>query len=188
MQRQSKWSARAGWLAGLGAAALLAACGSTPAPPGTPAPDFELAASDGNTHTLRSLTANGPVFFYAIKRTCPINKQAHPFFVKLAQAYAGKATFVGVIDRDAEGYKGWQEEYEAPYTVLFDPDRKIIDGLDMKRSPWLVQVNRDGTVARSWPGYSELDLNEMAEAMAAAAGISPVEVDFAGAPERTRYG
>lgn len=178
------------WVGALGAAVLLTAgCSSTePVANGAAAPKFALAASDGKTHTLESLTASGPVFFYGIKDGCPVNAKAEDFYDQLARAYAGKATFVGVSNLSAETFPKWKDKFGPSYTVLFDADKELISGLGMKRSPWLVQVNKDGSVAKSWPGYSTLDLEDMSEAMAAAAGVAPATLDFDAAPATTSYG
>jgi peroxiredoxin len=168
---------------------LTAGCGSvSTVASGAKAPSFELTASDGKTHTLQSLTANGPVFFYGIKNGCPVNAKAEDFFDELARAYQGKVTFVGVSNLTEKTFPEWQKEYEPSYPVLFDGKKGLISGLGMKRSPWLVQVDKSGSVVKSWPGYSESDLGEMNAALAAAAGVAPAQLDFGLAPESTSYG
>lgn len=173
----------------LGAAALFAACGATStAEPGKAAPAFSLEASDGRTHSLESLTKNGDVFFYAIKEGCPVNAQAEDFFDQLARAYEGKVQFVGVANMDAERFAKWKEKFQPSYTVLLDPKKEVIGGLEMQRSPWLVHVDANGRVVESWPGYSALDLEDMGESMARVAKTQPVELDLDAAPDKTSYG
>ncbi len=178
------------WLGAVGVAALASAgCSSTePIANGAAAPKFSLAASDGKTHTLESLTSGGTVFFYGIKNGCPVNAKAEDFYDQLARAYAGKATFVGVSNLTADTFPKWDEKFDPSYTVIFDPKKELISGLGMERSPWLVQVGRSGKVVKSWPGYSGLDLEDMSEAMAASAGIQPAALDFDAAPAATSYG
>jgi peroxiredoxin len=174
----------------LGLGLLLATgCGSVKTvAAGSQAPKFELSASDGKTHTLESLTTTGPVFFYGIKNGCPVNAKAEDYFDELARAYAGKVTFVGVSNLNAKSFPDWNEEFEPSYPVLFDSKKGLISGLGMQRSPWLVQVDKSGAIVKSWPGYSEADLNAMNAAMAAAAGTAPAQLDFGLAPESTSYG
>lgn len=177
-------------LAGLGAATLFAgACGSVqPEANGPAAPNFELRASDGNSHTLQSLTAKGPVFFYGIKKGCPINAKAEDYFDQLARAYAGKVTFVGLSNMNAETFPGWRDEFKPSYTVLYDPKKELISGLGIKRSPWIVQVAKNGQIVETWAGYSTVDLDEVSAAMATAAGVPQAKLEFAGAPAQTSYG
>lgn len=176
----------------LAGAAVLAACSTDAGPPtvtaGSPAPAFEAAASDGKTHTLDGLVAKGPVFLYFIKADCPINANAVKYYNRLGEAYAGKATLVGVIDRDAAGFEKWKGKYRPTYPVLFDPEKRIIQEYGAAKSPWVIQVSRGKTIAAAWDGYSEGQLAELNAGLAEAAGSPPTPVDLSGAPGKPTAG
>jgi peroxiredoxin len=180
------------WTLALAAAVALAGCTIQqptatrvvePAP-GAVAAGFTAPGSDGAEHTLASLTEDGPVFLYFIQMTCPVNNDAVPYFKRLSEAYEGR--LVGVFDGDERSFVRWQREHDVPFLVLFDPDMKIIREYDAKRSPWVVEVARDGSVANVWPGYSAPDLDKISGRMAAGGEVAAVS--FAGAPADTQYG
>ncbi len=156
--------------------------------PGSQAGEFSAKGTDGKTHTLKSVTATGPVFFYFIKEDCPINADAVKYYTRLSAAYKDKAQLVGVFNGDEKQFANWQKRYKVPFTVLLDPDMKIIKGYKAQASPWVMEVDSKGKVAKVWPGYSAPMLNELSASMAGASKQSVAKVDFAGAPADTRYG
>jgi peroxiredoxin len=175
------------------AAVSLLAVGSVVALQGAPqalpaAPTFSAKGSDGRTHTLQSLTARGPVFLYFIKDGCPTNDEALVYYKRLANAYRGKATFIGVIDVDAARFRAWNAEKKLPMTVLFDPQKKIIGSMGVEASPWVIEINRNRRVAKVWPGYSVGEINEISARMAGAARTRVAKIDTTGAPRESRFG
>lgn len=155
---------------------------------GEKAPTFSAPGSDGKTHTLASLTAKGPAFLYFIKDGCPVNAEAVVYMNRLADAYKGKATFVGVINADKSGYERWNKTYKSPMPVLLDPDLKIIRSYKASASPWVVEVTKDGTIGQVWKGYSSKSLGEIGTKLASAAGVKPAQVDLKGAPGSMTFG
>jgi peroxiredoxin len=180
--------ATAACLGVLALGALVLGQGRTQFQVGAKAPAFSATASDGKTHTLQSLNAKGPVFLYFIKDGCPVNNQAIKYYNRVGEAYKGKATFVGVFDGNEAAFKRFAAEYKPTYPVLFDANKSIIRSYNAERSPWVVEVNAQSTVAKIWRGYSEKDLKELNASLAGAAKTSAQKVDFAGAPGSTRYG
>lgn len=152
------------------------------------APAFSAKASDGKTHTLQSLTRNGPVFLYFIKAGCPVNDPVAKHYNAIATAYAGRANFVGVINADEAGFKSWNAEHRLGFPVLFDKDKTIIRVFQARRSPWVVQVRRDGTIEKVWSAVSVNVLEEINQAVARAAGTNPKKLNFSGAPTRMTAG
>jgi peroxiredoxin len=155
---------------------------------GDAAPSFSARGTDGKSYTLASLTKSGPVFFYFIQDGCPVNDQAAPHVHKVADAYRGKATFIGIMDSNEATAKRWASKFKATYPILPDPDQKIIKSFRAQASPWLIQVGRDGKVAKVWEGYSQGYLNELNANAARAANTTPSKLDFSAAPARPRYG
>lgn len=155
---------------------------------GTAAPNFKAMGSDGKSHTLASLTEKGPVFLYFIQATCPINAEAVKYFNRIAEAYKGKVSFVGVIDGEKEEYDTWQSKFKAPYTVLLDPDMKIIKSYGALRSPWGILVDKDKKIAKVWTGYSKGQIDEMSASIAGAGKVAKVKIDTSGAPDMATAG
>jgi peroxiredoxin Q/BCP len=154
---------------------------------GDRAPDFTAIDTNGKSHTLTSLLAQGDVFLYFISDTCPINAQAVKYFNRLSAAYKGKAQIIGVINTDKKGYAAWQKTFKAPFPVLLDPKLKVIRSYKANASPWMVQV-KDKKIARVWAGYSGPYLKEINEAMATAGDAAVAKVDFGGAPADYQFG
>jgi len=174
-------------IAAVGAWALFMSVEAQDNKVGKPAPEFSAKGSDGKTHTLKSLTANGPVFLYFIKDGCPINHEMVKYFNELGKAYQGKASLVGVIDGDASTARNWLSQYKAPYTLLLDPSHQIIRSYGAMYSPWAVMVE-DGKIAKVWPGASKAGLTEMNALMAKAGKTKLVSVNLEGAPTRPSGG
>lgn len=180
----------------LAAAAISFATGVALANEGAPAaatqklsaPQFSLPGSDGKTHDTKSLTADGPCFFYFIKDMCPVNEPVVKYMNRVAAAYDGKVKFVGVFYGDEATYKKFQERHKVPYTVLFDTDKTAIKGFKVGKSPESILVAKGGEVLMHWKGVSGAVVTEMSAAMAKAAAIEPVKVDTTGAPEAARQG
>lgn len=166
----------------------LAGFGTPQSKVGKTASDFKATGSDGKQHTLSSLTAKGPVFLYFIKTTCPVNAEAVKYFNRVAAGYKGKVAFVGIIDGEKEEYQTWQAKFKAPYTVILDPDMKIIKSYDALRSPWGVLVGQDKKIAKVWDGYSVGQLNDIAASIAGAGKVAAVKIDTAGAPNNAAAG
>jgi peroxiredoxin len=175
-------------LACVAVAALAVAGGQGLAKVGSEAPDFSAKGTDGKTHTLNSLSQKGDVFLYFISETCPVNADAVKYYNRLSAAYKGKATFVGVINGDEKVYKAWQKTYKSPFTVLYDPDLKIIRSYKANASPWMIQVSKTGKIAKVWPGYSTPALKEINAALAKAGGTKVAKVDLKGAPADMAFG
>lgn len=149
---------------------------------GKKAPAFSAKATDGKTHTLKGHNEKGLTFLYFIKEGCPVNHQAAPHVQKLAAAYGEKANLIGVYDGPIGDAKSWTKRYRASFPVLEDPDVKVIHAYGALYSPWLVAVNKDGTVAKVFEGASPKELAEINKMMASAAGMAQAKLDFTGSP------
>lgn len=180
------------WIVGVGvAAALLGAMLTARAEnwkPGASAPAFSAAGSDGKDHSLKSLTGDKPLVLYFIGESCPVNNQAVKYYNRVAEAYKGKVNFVGVIDGDKAKHAQWQAKHKAPYTVLFDPDMKVIRSYKAERSPWTILVGKDGKIVKEWVGYSIGEIDELSAEMAKQAKVALAKIDTSGAPASPRAG
>lgn len=149
---------------------------------GDKAPAFSSSGTDGKTHTLASLTKEGPVFLYFIKEGCPVNHQAAPFITKMNAQYGGKANIVGVYNGSVEEAKSWQKRYGAKYLLISDPDLRVIRGYGVPYSPFLISVNKDGKVGKIFEGLSAKELSTVNGMVAKSLEKDVVAMSFQGAP------
>jgi peroxiredoxin len=154
----------------------------------TKAPAFSAKGTDGKTHTLSSLTEKGDVFLYFAQDGCPVNDQAIKYYNRLAEAYKGKATMVGVYDGGEGAFRAFSNRHKANYLFLHDPDLKIVRSYKAQASPWMIHVNKEGNIVKVWTGFSVDYLNQMSAAMAGAAKTAVVKIDTTGAPQAARFG
>lgn len=148
----------------------------------------KLPSSDGGPVKLIDLARTGPLFVYGIKNGCPVNHEAQRHFDALARAYGAKVQFVGLSNHAPGQFEPWAATYQPGYRVAFDPSREVIRALGIASSPWLIQVEADGRVSASWPGFGRPALAAANVALALAAGQTPAPLPFPGAPEKNRYG
>ncbi len=163
-------------------ASVLPAFGREELKSGAVAPAFSAAGSDGKTHTLASLTKDGPVHLYFIKIGCPVNHRAAPFVNKLDKAYGNKSRVVGVINGSAADAKAWAKEYGTKFPILADPDLKIIHAYHADHSPWVVSVGKDKKVTKAISESSSVNLKGLNERVAKGLNAKLVAISFDGAP------
>jgi peroxiredoxin len=155
---------------------------------GDPSIEINAPASDGKTHTVKSLTEKGPVYLLFVKEQCSANPYATPFFQKIFEAYGDKVNFVGVINAEKAGHANWKKEYKGQWTTLFDPEKKIISGFGVRRSTPVIKIGKDGKVERVFLGWGKEVLMELSADMAKEAKIAEKPIDLSGAPSGARYG
>ncbi|MBX3119982.1 MAG: redoxin domain-containing protein [Fimbriimonadaceae bacterium] len=170
----------------VGVAALGIAVGSsqqTPVKSGQKAPDFSATGTDGKTHTLSSTTKKSATVLYFIKEGCPVNHRAAPFLSKIAEKYGADANIVGVYNGSVDRAKAWAKTYKATYTILADPDYKIIESYKAPYSPFMIVVGKDGKIAEVYTGAGPKDLPKINELCSKNADKKMVAMDFTGAPD-----
>jgi thiol-disulfide isomerase/thioredoxin len=150
--------------------------------------EINTQASDGKTHTLKSLTEKGPVYLLFVKEQCSANPYATPFFQSLYDSYKDKVNFVGVINAGKEGHTSWKSTYKGAWTTLFDPKKEIIYGFGVRRSTPVIKIGKDGKVEKVFNGWGQAALKELSADMAKEAKIAEKAVDLSGAPSGMRYG
>ena len=134
---------------------------------GFSAPGFTAIDGQNCMHRLANELEHGPVVLVFIKDGCPCSIAAQPFFDRIAQAYAGSVQFLGVIDGEPSVARAWGEKYHATFPILADPNLKITADFQVESSAHTVLINRDGTLARFWPGFSRAMLAELNTTIAA---------------------
>ena len=155
---------------------------------GDKAPDFSVVGTDGKTHTIASLTKDGPVFLYFVKQNCGANPLAVPLFNQLYGAYGKKAQFVGVMDADKGGFDDWKSTFKGQFVTLLDKNEKIIHGYGVAFSQTTVMIGKDGKVAKVFPGFGKESMSSLNASLAGAAKVGVQNVDLSNAPTRPRFG
>lgn len=150
--------------------------------------DFSLFTTDGKSMTLASLTQNQDLFLYFVKPDCPFNAEALPYLSSIYRAYGDKSNMLGVFTGDIGIYRVWQPKENCPIPMALDPFLEITRKLQASYSPWIIQIDRSGTVKHVWKGYSTGALEEINAAVAQAAGLPKANISMLGAPEGLTHG
>ncbi len=152
------------------------------------APSFKASTADGKTYDLDQMTKSGPVYLLFIKEDCPVTAEAIDLYNNLYKAYGSKAPVLGILSGDAAQYKAYNAKHHLPFPTVLDPKLDIVKSYKVENSPWMIEVKANGTIGRSWQGYSQEFLKQMNKAVATAAGVTPAKVDFSAAPTSASYG
>ena len=96
--------------------------------PGDEAPDFTLRDADGNAVTLSSLRGQRViVYFYPAAMTPGCTKQACDFRDSRAELAAAGTTVLGISPDKPEKLARFREKEGLNFTLLSDPDRKVLE-------------------------------------------------------------
>lgn len=155
---------------------------------GAKAPDFKLASTDGKTYDLKSLTAKGPAFLYFIKDKCSANPRSLPLFNKVAGAYKGKVTLLGVVNGNkkiGEDNIAW---HDLQYELLLDEKMDLIQAYGLEKANHLYLIGQDGKIQKAFHGFGKDALMAMSASMAEVAKVPVATLDLSGAPNRVAYG
>ena len=99
---------------------------------GTKAPDFELPDQNGVMHTLKEYRGKKVIlYFYPKDMTSGCTKQACGFSERYPQFMEKGAVVLGVSKDTVESHKKFQEKYGLAFTLLADPERKVIEAYDV---------------------------------------------------------
>ena len=101
---------------------------------GKKAPDFELPDQNGKMHKLSDYAAAGKkviLYFYSKDNTGGCTKQACSYSDHLPAFTEKGAVVLGVSKDTVESHKKFEEKYGLKFTVLADPERKVIEAYDV---------------------------------------------------------
>lgn len=94
---------------------------------GTKAPDFSLPDQDGKVHTLSEYAGRKIIlYFYPKDNTPGCTKQACGFSELYPQFTEQGAVVLGVSRDSVASHKKFQEKYHLNFTLLSDPELKVI--------------------------------------------------------------
>ena len=99
---------------------------------GTKAPDFELPNQNGQMHRLSDYRGKKVIlYFYPKDNTPGCTKQACGFSVRLPLFLEKGAVVLGVSKDSVESHKRFEEKQNLAFTILSDPERKVIEAYDV---------------------------------------------------------
>ena len=99
---------------------------------GIKAPNFELPDQNGTIHTIEEYRGKKVIlYFYPKDNTPGCTKQACGFSERYPQ-FMEKGTVVLGVSRDTvASHKKFEEKYGLVFTLLSDPERKVIEAYDV---------------------------------------------------------
>lgn len=99
---------------------------------GTKAPAFELPDQNGKIHTLEEYRGRKVIlYFYPKDNTAGCTRQACGFAERYPQFLEKGAVILGVSKDSVKSHKNFETKYELPFTLLSDPERKVIEAYDV---------------------------------------------------------
>ena len=99
---------------------------------GGEAPDFELLDQNGKMHKLNDYAGKKVIlYFYPKDNTPGCTKQACGFSERYPQFTQKGAVILGVSKDSVASHKKFEEKYGLAFTLLSDPERKVIEAYDV---------------------------------------------------------
>jgi peroxiredoxin len=142
--------------------------------PGAAAPPFALTGLDGATRTLQEILSAGPALLIFYKISCPVCQLTLPYLQRLS-ANPSIQVF-GISQDDSSATRGFTQRLGVTFPMLLDQASEgypASNAYGLISVPSLFLVESDGTVARSFNGFSKRDLEEIG----ARAGVAPFGPD-----------
>lgn len=153
------------------------------------APDFAAESLDTTeTVKLDDLLAVGPVVLYSILDGCPCSTDFEPIANALQKRYGDKAGVVGLFTDVREKADKWAADHSTSHVILLDADKKIVKLYKQERSVYVSLIAKDGSIVKSWPGYSADMLIELDGLVQKDAGLKLEKLDTAYAPKEPASG
>ena len=99
---------------------------------GIKAPNFELPDQNGTIHTLEEYRGKKVIlYFYPKDNTPGCTKQACGFSERYPQFMEKGIVVLGVSRDTVASHKKFEEKYGLVFTLLSDPERKVIEAYDV---------------------------------------------------------
>ena len=99
---------------------------------GIKAPEFTLPDQNGEMHTLSDYRGQKVIlYFYPKDNTAGCTKQACGFGDRYPQITEKGAVVLGVSKDSVASHKRFEEKYGLPFTLLSDPEIKVIKSYDV---------------------------------------------------------
>ena len=99
---------------------------------GVKAPDFTLPDQNGDLHSLSEYKGKKIIlYFYPKDNTPGCTKQACGFAERYPQIIEKGAVVLGISKDSVASHKKFEEKYGLPFTLLSDPELKVIQAYDV---------------------------------------------------------
>ena len=99
---------------------------------GTKAPSFTLPDQNGEMHSLEDYKGQKVIlYFYPKDNTSGCTKQACGFSERYPQFREKGAVILGISKDTVASHKKFEEKYGLAFTLLADPERKVIEAYDV---------------------------------------------------------
>ena len=95
---------------------------------GMKAPDFTLPDQNGEMHSLEDYRGKKVIlYFYPKDNTAGCTKQACGFAERYPQIQEKGAVVLGISKDSVKSHKNFEEKYSLPFTLLSDPEHKVLE-------------------------------------------------------------
>ena len=95
---------------------------------GMKAPAFTLPDQNGEMHSLEDYRGRKVIlYFYPKDNTAGCTKQACGFAERYPQIQEKGAVVLGVSKDSVKSHKNFEEKYSLPFTLLSDPEHKVLE-------------------------------------------------------------
>ena len=99
---------------------------------GTKAPDFTLPDQNGTMHSLADYRGKKVIlYFYPKDNTSGCTKQACGFSERYPHFSAKGVEVLGVSKDTVESHKRFEEKFSLAFTLLSDPERRVLEAYDV---------------------------------------------------------
>lgn len=139
-------------------------------PAGSKTPVFELADVNGVKQSLDAMLRNGPVLLAFYKSSCPICQLTFPYLQRMAASPG--LQIVGVSQDDTKTTTVFNQRFGITFQTVLDESKKgypVSNEFGIGSVPSIFLVEQDGTISKSFSGFSKRDLESVGER----AGIPP---------------
>lgn len=99
---------------------------------GIKAPDFTLPDQNGEMHSLSDYRGSKVIlYFYPRDNTAGCTKQACGFAERYPAIQEKGAVVLGISKDSVKSHKNFEQKYSLPFTILSDPEHKVIEEYDV---------------------------------------------------------
>jgi peroxiredoxin len=134
--------------------------------PGTPAPSFQLTTLDGTSLALSQVLAKGPALLAFFKVGCPVCQLTFPFVERMAANDA--VQILGISQDDVKGTREFNDRFGVTFPTLLDESKSgypVSNQFGISSVPTFFLIETDGSISKSFSGFSKRDLEELGERM-----------------------
>lgn len=119
--------------------------------PGTLAPEFTLPDQNGNPVSLSDFRGQKVIlYFYPKDNTSGCTKQACAYRDAYPQFLEKRAKVIGISKDTVRSHANFEKKYELPFTLLADPERKVLGAYDVLKEKTMYGKKVMGTVRTTY--------------------------------------